>query len=182
MNRGRKAIGLLLIVLSITALVTWEKWGKNRFLYDDVLVLKQNVAAGETVAADMLEEVKMDVRVEGWIRPEEKKQIAGRQTAFFVRKGLPLFPEYFRSQKIRPGEEEGTHILSIPAAWISSAPSSMRKGHQAFFYSHGKKLTSAYVYAVSEEEPAFEVAVTEQQAQLLAKTAQNGDAFVVTYE
>ncbi|MFQ9892016.1 MAG: SAF domain-containing protein [Emergencia sp.] len=182
LDRGKKAVGLLLIVVSITALVTWEKWGKTRFLYDSVLVLNQDLAGGITVEEEMLEEVKMDIRIGGWIRPEEKNQIIGRQTAFFVRKGLPLFPEYFHREKLQADQREGTGILFIPSVWISSVPETIQRGNRAVFYREGRRITSAYVTSVSEEGSGFEVVVTEQQAKMLAEIADGGGTFVVTYD
>ena len=60
MGKGKKVIGILLILISIAALFTWEKWGKNRFLYEDVLVFTQNIEKGTVITEEMIDTVKMD--------------------------------------------------------------------------------------------------------------------------
>ena len=61
MEKGKKIIGIVLILVSIAALFTWEKWGKNRFLYEDVLAFSQNVEKGTVITEDMISTVKMDI-------------------------------------------------------------------------------------------------------------------------
>ena len=51
LDKGKRFIGILLILVSVGALFTWEKWGKNRFLYDEVLILRQSVEKGTVITA-----------------------------------------------------------------------------------------------------------------------------------
>lgn len=89
MERGKQIIGMLLILVSIGALVTWEKWGKNRFLYDEVLVLNQNVEKGTVITEAMLEKKHMDVSERDCIKAEELQTAIGREAAFLFTKMCP---------------------------------------------------------------------------------------------
>ena len=75
MEKGKKIIGIVLILVSIAALFTWEKWGKNRFLYEDVLAFSQNVEKGTVITEDMISTVKMDIGEEDQLKSADKKSI-----------------------------------------------------------------------------------------------------------
>lgn len=180
MNKGRRIIGILLIIVSIAAVISWEKWGKNRFLYDSVLVFREDVAKGVTVEKEMLKTVRMDTPVDGWIAPAKQEQILGRQTATFIRGGMPLFPENFGREELLADGKRGTYILAVSPAWISSAPQSLRKGHRVTFFSRGEKITAAYVTETFGED-GFEIVVTDEQAERLSAAVKNGETFVITY-
>lgn len=181
MERGKKIIGILLILVSIAALFTWEKWGKNRFLYEDVLVLSQNVEKGTVITGDMVDTVKMDVREEKQLKNTDKEYIIGREAAFFIHKGVPLFREYFMEEGLTADEGRDRYILSIPADWLDSAPKTMARGDRACFYIHGKFVTSALISYVQEEGKSYEVVVSSKQAEALSKIGSRGDGLVITY-
>lgn len=133
MERGKQIIGMLLILVSIGALVTWEKWGKNRFLYDEVLVLNQNVEKGTVITEAMLEKKHMDVSERDCIKAEELQTAIGREAAFFIHKNVPLFSAYFLPEGLTPDESRGRYILSIPSHWLAAAPRVPVKGRQGVF-------------------------------------------------
>lgn len=181
MEKGKKIIGIVLILVSIAALFTWEKWGKNRFLYEDVLAFSQNVEKGTVITEDMISTVKMDIGEEDQLKSADKKSIIGREAAFFIHKGAPLFREYFVEEGLTADEKRDRYILSIPADWLLSAPKTMTRGDRAYFYSDGKFVTSAILSYAEEEGKSYEVVVSASQAETLSKIASRGDEIVITY-
>lgn len=174
-------IGILLILVSIAALYTWERWGKNRLLYDDVLVFSQNVEKGTVITEEMVSTAKMDVSEEDQLKSADKDRIIGREAAFFVHKGAPLFKEYFMEEGLTANQAQDRYVLSIPADWQLSAPKTISRGDRAYFYLNGKFLTSALISFVEEDGKSFEVVVSSRQAEALSKIASRGDEMVVTY-
>ncbi|WP_419024158.1 SAF domain-containing protein [Emergencia sp.] len=181
MEKGKKIIGILLILISIAALFTWEKWGKNRFLYDDVLVFTQNIEKGTVITEEMISTIKMDVGEEDRLEDGDKKNIIGREAAFFIHKGAPLFKEYFMEEGLTANQEQDRYILSIPDDWLLSAPKTLSRGDRAYFYFNGKFVTSALVSFAEEERKSFEVVVSSRQAEALSKIASRGDEMIITY-
>ena len=181
MDRGKKIIGIALIAASISALIAWEKWGKTQLLYDEVLVCRENISRGTVMREDMFETVKMDVREEGFLRPEEQKSLIGKEAVSFVHKGMPLFPEYFVREGLSAGKN-GRFILSVPEDWLASMPSSIGRGNRAYFYSGKRLLAEAPVSAFDAENRAIEVVVRKEQAAVLSEAAAAGEKMVVVYE
>ena len=181
MDRGKKIIGIVLIAVSVSALIVWEKWGKTQLLYDEVLVCRENISRGTVMREDMFETVKMDVREKGFIRPEERKSLIGKEAVSFVHKGMPLFPEYFVREGLSAGRN-GRFILSVPEDWLASMPSSIGRGNQAYFYSGSRLLIEAPVSAFDAENREIEVVVSKEQAAALSEAAEAGRKMVIVYE
>ena len=181
MERGKQIIGMLLILVSIGALVTWEKWGKNRFLYDEVLVLNQNVEKGTVITEAMLEKKHMDVSERDCIKAEELQTAIGREAAFFIHKNVPLFSDYFLPEGLTPDESRGRYILSIPSHWLAAVPRSLSKGDRAYFYCGGRLVTSALTALTDLENGCIEVVVSDKQAAELSSLADAGEKLVIIY-
>lgn len=171
----------MLILVSIAALLTWEKWGKNRFLYEEVLVLSQNVEKGTIITEEMVTTQNLDIDEDDHLKKKDQKKIIGREAAFFVHKGTPLFKEYFADPGLSADKEQDRYILSIPADWLLSAPSSIRRGDRAYFYIGGRFVTSALLSFADEEGKKYEIVVSARQAEALSKLAGRGDKLVMTY-
>lgn len=181
MKRGTRIIGVLLIIVSICALIAWEKWGKNELLYDDILVLEESVSKGTLITENMLKSVKMDSSEADCIKASEKEKIIGLESAFFIHKGAPLFRQYFVKPGLTAGAEEGKYILSIPEEWQLSVPETMKRGDKAYFFINGKFVTWAMVSYVNGEDSSFEVVVTDRQAESLSKIGARGERLTVVY-
>lgn len=182
MKRGTKIIGILLVLVSIGALFTWEKWGKNQFLYEEILVLEENTEKGTVITGEMLGTKKMDVGEEDCLKSSDAEKVIGREAAFFVHKGVPLFPEYFDQAGLVADGAAGRYILSIPEEWQISVPKTLSRGDKAYFFVKGKFVTSALVSFVDAEEADVEVVVTDKQAEALSKIAARGDGMVIVYQ
>ena len=59
MDRGKRIIGVVVVIVSVFTLIAWEKWGKDRFLYDEILVLNKNVEKGTVITEEMLSEKRI---------------------------------------------------------------------------------------------------------------------------
>lgn len=181
MERGKRVIGVLLIMVSIGALVAWEKWGKNRFLYDEILVLNQNVEKGTVITADMLEKKHMDVSERDCIGAEELQAVMNREAAFFVHKNTPLFHEYFQQEGLTADESLGRYILTVPSGWLAVLPRGLSKRDRVYFYCSGKLVTSALTSGVDLENGSVDVVVSDSQAEELSVLAGEGEKLVIIY-
>ncbi len=181
MDRGKRIIGILLILISVTALFSWEKWGKTRFFGDDVLVCRENVKKGEIIREDMLETVKMDANTEGWISPGEKDYVVGKEAVGFIHKQTPLFPEYFDQSELTAGSSKGKYVMTVPRDWMVCLPVSISRGDNAYFFCGNSFVTRAPVSAVNAEYGSLDIVVTEKQAEQLSGAASSGEKLAVIY-
>lgn len=180
LHRGKRMIGLFLLVISILGLSVWEQWGKEQLKYDHVLVLKENVEKGTVITASMLESKKMDVG-EACILPDDTEQVVGRQAAAFIHKGVPLFYEYFQQGNLSPDEKQGRYVLAIPEEWILSRPQTLSRGDKVFFFCEGTYVTAAFVSAI-DGNGVIEVIVDKAQTSKLAGLVSKGEKLVLTYQ
>lgn len=179
-DRGKTIIGMMIIVASIAALITWEKWGRDSFFADSVLVLKENVEKGTVITNDMLKEVKMKTDLP-CVKPTMAKKIVGKEAVQFIHKGTPLFQRYFEEPALAPGTGKDRYLLSIPWSWLISQSHTLSRGDRAYFYVGGKFLTSAPVTAVDVESKIYEIIVDSSQAEALSGAAYRGDKMTITY-
>ena len=161
LDKGKRFIGILLILVSVGALFTWEKWGKNRFLYDEVLILRQSVEKGTVITEGMLEKKNMDISDDDCIKAKELQTVIGREAAFFIHK-------------------DG-YVLGIPSDWLASLPESLSKGDRVYFYDGERFVTSALTSTVNLENRCVEVIVSRQQASELSALARDGEKLVIIY-
>ncbi len=180
MERSKRVIGLFLIIVSLIGLAAWEKWGKNEFYYDDAVVLRDNVERGTVITASMLTAKKMNLD-EDYLTYEERDKIIGRQASGFVRRGVPLFEEYFVEPNLSPDGRTGSFALALPEEWILAKPETLSRGDKVFFF-HGEScITSAYVSLVSKVG-TVEVIVTREQAADLSSIIATGGKFMLIYQ
>lgn len=181
LDRGKRLVGVILMIVSIAALAAWEKWAKEKLLYDQVLVLRENVSRGTVLERDMFETVRMDVKESGWLSPKEAETLEGKEAVSFIHKGMPLFPEYFEQAELSAAAKDGRYVLSVPEDWLESLPASLGRGDRAYFFIGKRLLTSAPVAEVNQETRSIELIVTGEQAAALSEAASGRGKLVVAY-
>lgn len=181
MEKGKRIIGIVLICVSIVALFSWEKWGRDRFIYDNVLVLNQNVEKGTTITADMVKQIKVGNRSKGSLAPKDRRWIIGKEANQYIRGETLLFGEYFKAKGLVAGADINKYVMNVTEDWIESCPGSISKGDTAYFYMNGKLVTSAAVSTVHSGERGFEIVATSGQAEAISKLAASGGRFVISY-
>jgi hypothetical protein len=180
LERSRRILGVVLICVSIVALFSWEKWGRSRFIYDDVLVLTQNVDKGEKIDEDMVRVVRQERVSSGMLQPSDRKWLAGKEAAQFIKGGMPLFSEYFSEAGLVADPSLDRYALKIPETWIDSIPDSMGRTDRAYFYFDGRFITAAVVSWIDEDKKSFDVIVSSRQAEAISRLAADGGRFVIS--
>ncbi len=181
LNKGKRIIGIVLIAVSLAALISWEKWGKQALLYDDVLVCSRNISKGTILRENMFTTVKMELSEKDWLTPAEKDALIGKEAGAFIHKGVPLFQEYFAQTELSTGSAKGKYVLTVPGEWLFAVPEALRRGDRAYFFLGTKFLTDAPVSAVYTERRSLDIVVTRAQAQMLSEAVSGGEKFVLAY-
>ena len=179
MIRGKRIFGLLLICISVFAIIGWEHWGKDRFLYDEVLVLRENVEKGTIITKDMVD-VKMAEEDEPCLEFSEKEKIIGMQAAGFIHKGVPLFAAYFQEPGLAPDETKNLYGMCLPSGWIASKPAALSRGDKVFLFFGNRLLTEADVVEVGKDG-SVEIIVGKEQAAAICQVTETGGHLVLIY-
>lgn len=125
--------GILLMLVSLAAVYWWEAKGREQFLYSEVVVLNQGVEANTLITSDMLDCININPNnfMEGAI--VEKKEAVGKSAIHYIPKYSQLTLEYFIDKNVE-GKKEDKYIFTVPADWIVTFPSSLRRGDRIYFY------------------------------------------------
>lgn len=181
MKKGKKVIGIALILFSITALIFWEKWGKTYLLYDEVLVLTSDVKRGTVITENIIEERKMDITEKDCLRKKDANTIIGKETVQYIHKGTPLFSPYFDQRGLVATADKDKYVISLPENWLMSVPYSVQRGDKLYLYSGGKLVTWARVSSFNREEKELEIIVFNEQAETINQIIERGNKFIATY-
>ncbi len=124
--------GLGLVVLAMGTFIVWEVWGKEAILYEDVLVLSQELERGQIVNSGNLTWVKVD----RFHIPEsailDSGMVIGQAARHFVPAGIPLHPLFFEDPALSLAKDQ--FIAALPRDWIHSVPGSLRRKDRVVFY------------------------------------------------
>ncbi len=180
MTGGKRIFGLLLICISVLGLVGWEQWGKERFLYDEVLVLRENVKKGTVITEEMLDVKPMDFD-EPCLEFSERKKIIGMQAASFIHKGTPLFAACFQEPDLVPDATKNRYGMSLPMEWIASKPTTLSRGDKVFLFFGKRLVTEVDVVEVTKED-SVEIIVGKEQAAAICQVTEAGGKLVLVYQ
>lgn len=178
MIRGKRILGLLLLSVSILGLAGWEQWGKERLLYDQVLVLRENVKKGTVITDTMLDVKNMEMD-EPCLQFSEKEKVIGMEAAAFVHKGVPLFSAYFRDPELTPDQTKNRYGMCLPSDWIASRPTTLSRGDKVFLFFEKRLITEAAVSEVTKNGDVEIIVGKEQAAAICQVTADGGELALV---
>ena len=135
MKKTKQVIGILLIIVALTALVYWEKDGRDRIMTVKVLVAHEDIMKGDIIKKQMLGVVSTmpETVVAGALKPEEISKALGKEAVQPIAKNQQISGTLFREP-----EEKTTERLSpylIKSEWIDSRSSSLRRGDVIDIYS-----------------------------------------------
>ena len=195
----KKVAGITIIILTLFLLGFWEFWGRENFMFKEVLVLRNPVSENVTITREMLTTKLIENPHRGVLYPGDIEKIENLVSKQYIPPGEVLYSEYFQEKTFSVGKETGKYILSIPNDWLRSYPQTLRRGDRAFFYCNGEIVTDAMVaYARdssnqevmstdderltgSAEVSLIEIIVDDKQARLLGNLADKGNKFVLLY-
>ena len=180
MEQGKRMVGIFLILISIAGLFVWEKWGKEQFAYEEVLVLQENVEKGPIIEAEMLTTKKMHIE-EDYLSIDKQQDIIGKQAAAFIHKGVPIFAEYLQVPHLSPDQQSGRYAFALSPEWIASKPETLSRGDKVFFFYQGNYVTWAWVSGIGKDQ-SIEMIVTMDQAKKITKIIGVGGTLAVAYQ
>lgn len=195
----KSIIGIVLIIISILGILGWEFIGRDSLMYTEILTVNQDVEQGTVITQEMLGLKRISSASSKSYRADDVSSIIGKETKSYLPVGCELYEEYFEEKALVVHADEGEYILSIPESWLVSKPQSLRRGDTVTFLLDGRKITKARVLYVKDGSNSevtsdnerltasstvsiIEVIVNEDEAELLASLAADGNQFVLLYQ
>lgn len=151
MNRKTKKIkfmiGIMLFLLSIFFILMWEIYGREKFYYENALVVNRDIEKGSVILIEDLEYKKVDKKLIYEHSIVDKDKIAGMEAVNFLPKGTQIVEKYIISPQLTLGENE--KIMKIPSEWIVSYPETLRRRDDVYMYAvkleNGKAYEKSFV-------------------------------------
>jgi hypothetical protein len=125
-------IGMLLFVVLFGTILFWETYGREKFLYKDIVVLKHDIRRGVVINENMLTTEKIEATKINKETIIDINEVKGKVTRHFIPSTSPLHPLYFEDTSILT--EKGTKIVKIPNEWVASVPDSLRRYDKISIY------------------------------------------------
>ncbi len=160
LRKNKAQIGIVLMALSIGLISYWELIGRESIAYKEVLVLQNELSAGDVVTEDMFKVNKVDLNSDVENLVMDVNHIIDKEAVSFIPANTPLVYEYFKESDLALERDE--YVFKIPNSWIVSYPSSLRRGDVAYLYpldSNKNKSDLDYGYEEVEEAEALEVRI-----------------------
>ena len=158
-HRIKAVIGAGLIAAAIGGIWFWETYGRERWTYEEVLVLREPTERNVSIDVSHLavRSVEKDKLIAGCItNPEE---VIGKETTQYIPAGTFLVAEYFDEPELRAGDDQ--YIFAIPNDWIEAYPQSLRRRDTVSIYpvreQNGEEVIETT--AAIEDVPLFSAVV-----------------------
>ncbi|QSX04921.1 hypothetical protein JYG23_09475 [Sedimentibacter sp. zth1] len=131
-SRHKKAIGIVILIVAIAFFVFWEFVGRKQFLYQEVVVLKDDVLKGTQITLDMLSIQKTEIENIVSKPVINASDIVGLEAKHFIPANMQLVSNFFDIPALVLNDEE--KIMKIPGDWLHSFPETIRRKDEIYIY------------------------------------------------
>jgi hypothetical protein len=154
----KTALGIVLVLLAIAALLFWEAEGRELLLMNKVLVAGEDVKEGEIfeMSKFRIESIPAGALVDEAITPEKAAMFSGKESSVLIIKGAQLSKRYFRDPDTAPKPD--TSFFVIRNEWIYMCTSSLRRGDEVLITSaDGRNIMGQFSVAYVKDSEGREV-------------------------
>lgn len=125
-------LGILLIIMAISLIYYWENYGREHFLYKEVIIAKKDIYRNERITNQnittvMLEETNIPKGV-----VSKYTDILGKEAKQFIPQNAVIDDRYLANEGMTLSKDQ--FIFRIPNDWIADYPGSLRRGDDVYLY------------------------------------------------
>jgi len=174
-DKLKTALGVILIMIAVIALLFWEAEGREMLLMETVLVADADIKAGGRIDPETLRAVSVPSGslVDGAVAPNDLARINSKVAAVDIVKGAQLSIRYLREADEHPKPE--TSFFLIRSEWIYMCTSSLRRGDDVLITTaDGKAVIGLYPVAFVKDGDGREV--TDSTSGMYSFTGGGGDS------
>ena len=157
-DKLKTALGIILIMIAVIALLFWEAEGREMLLMETVLVASSDVNAGDKLDPESFRAVSVPTGtlVDGALSPEDAALLRGKEACADIIKGAQLSSRYLRNADEEPTPD--TSFFLIRNEWIYMCTSSLRRGdHVLITSADGKYIIGLFPVAFVKDGDGREV-------------------------
>lgn len=145
----RLIVAALLITVGLAGMVVWELWGRDTILSKPVLVTAVNIEQGQKITQEKVEvrQVPIDALMSGALKERDTKKIVGQVSKQYIPANSQLSANFAYKDDFYIAPDEA--LFYIPATWIDSKSTAIRRGDTVEFW------TAGAAYKIGEYKIAF---------------------------
>lgn len=198
-NKRSRVLGIILIIASIISMYYWEKWGRDKYLYNEILIYTKDIETCEILDESMLTTARVNYVPPKALKPEDIKSVLGLAAKCHLNKGNFVFATHVEKPDLLFNISDEKYVMTIPREWMKNCPKSIKRGDKVYFY-HGEKfITEATVFHVKDSSnqevqvldtdrlnmsanvDSIEVLVEYDQIEILNQEYNKGEEIIVLY-
>lgn len=136
-------LGIILIIVALLGIYYWENFGREQFLYAEVLAFNESVDKNTVITEELLNKNIKLLKIDQANIVDDPvtniKELIGLETKHFIPKNAQLSKKYFDAAEIVLDEEQ--YIFAIPKDFLIGYPSTLRRKDTVYFYKVKKSNT-----------------------------------------
>lgn len=127
-------LGIILIILAIGTIYMWEKFGRETFLYEEIIVASQDINQYAIINESMLkiEKIEKSKTINNPIK--DITEILGLEAKQHIPQNAQIDKSYLDDKEFIADEKKGEFIFRIPNEWVVSVPETLRRKDKVYFY------------------------------------------------
>jgi len=170
----KTALGVILVMIAVIALLFWEAEGREMLLMETALVAGEDVKEGDKLDPENFRAVSVPSGslVDGALSPEDASLLRGKEACADILKGAQLSSRHLRETDEKPRPE--TSFFLIRNEWIYMCTSALRRGDDVLVTSaDGKQVIGLYPVAFVKDGDGREV--VDASSGIYSFTGSGGD-------
>lgn len=123
-------IGIFIMLAFIAIVWFWESYGRERYLYTNVIVASEDIKEGTVINKDMLGLAKVEKSkvISGVM--EDPDKIIGKASRHFIPKLSQMHESFLITKELVMDKDH--FITPLPKEWIKAVPNSLRRQDTAY--------------------------------------------------
>lgn len=123
-------LGIFLMVVFLGAVWFWESYGREMYVYSQVIVASEDIKEGTPITQDMIayEKIETTKIIKGDVT--DPNAIIGKVARHFIPKLAQMHDAYVIAPDLMTDKDH--FITPIPKEWIKAIPNTLRRGDTAY--------------------------------------------------
>lgn len=145
-------VGVIIMVVAIVGMISWEVFGREALMFTSVLVLNQDVEPYTEITADMLAVKKVYHPNENSLLEADAQSIVGKESTQFIPMATEVQARYFGAETVVVDKNKDEYVYSISVNNLKAYPRSIAKGDQVYIYSMDNLVLSTNVIGLRDSD------------------------------
>ena len=191
----KSIVGVVLIVISLAGIIGWETFGREKIIYDEIIVLNESAEPYTEITDDMISLRRVYMPAQGALKPEDSEYLEGKISSQYIQKGSELFQRYFIDKNDAIYDSE--YVFSISVSSLLAYPKSVKRGDTVYLQLRNSNVLTSQVFCLKDASgnnieninratlssplETIELKISDDELEKISAMLDEGERFVMTY-